>query len=360
MHTLPRRLVHNRMVSRCIQPRRGIAAGGSCATFDLWALVGPVVLVLVRQYSRVFFSLHADDLSISVREETQDEAVETLRAVAAEVVSHFEGTLGLRFAQDEAALVGTHSNLVRRAAQGLQPLFPLIAAQSEVRRLGVDYNLRRVRRRAQRGTVRKARLASLFDRARRLEASFAAQRALKLFATGVLPAGFFGSEFGPWSGKGRTVLVARALAALRLRPPGVKSQLAQVSSPTSLDPEWKLMPGPLSRWAREVWLLRARNPRRVADALNGCELHLARRLIRNQPNLTGVLGALQQSAHFFGLEWPVAHVFRKGDSEWDLAAGSPALFAKCLKTLLEHVRATAALELVRPPEGTQTRQLDTV
>jgi hypothetical protein len=331
VHTWPRRLVFNRMVSRSVVPRRGIAAGSPFATFELWALVGPVVVALAKQHSQTIFSLHVDDLSITVQEETDIAATETLHQVTADPAYQFEDQLGLQFAPDKAALAGNTPKVVQLASYRWSSQFPNLGGGEVARRLGVDYGIFKPRKRRSPYRVRQNRLSALCVRAKRLRAIFAAKRAPRLFATEVLPAGTFGSLFGPWSPKELAVLVSRALVALRLRPPGVAAALARAAKPVDLDPQWKSMSAPNLGWAKEVWISQAHGYRRPLHALNGRELHLARELVQRNRNLSGVLGALAQAVELFGLSWPVAHVFRDSSRDWGLTAGPQHCCTKCLR-----------------------------
>ena len=187
----PRRLQYQSAVSDPIYPTRGIAAGSTTATYELWLDLRPCLLRIAAISPSVQPTLFVDDLSLHVQHADEVETLALALQAASLAKRTIEDELGMKFAGDKGCIVASSSTLARLAAQHI--CLQAEAADS-VRRLGVDYHLQSVASsRTDQLTTHWARVASARARTRKLLRTFPGG-APGIFVAGILPHALHGVE----------------------------------------------------------------------------------------------------------------------------------------------------------------------
>jgi hypothetical protein len=167
----PRRLTYLGAASRPLFPQRGIAAGSTTATYELWAILKPAVDRLTARIPRIVCCLHVDDLCITSSARQADDVIHTLLDTADEVKETIQTRLGMPFARDKGFVIASSQEIAVTVA-GLLPI--PAAAATTVRRLGIDYSLLTQAGQAPppQDTVRLHRLAQSLRYSRRIPGLF--------------------------------------------------------------------------------------------------------------------------------------------------------------------------------------------
>jgi hypothetical protein len=328
-------------VSSPIYPTRGIAAGSSTATYELWATLKPVLDRLSKADPTLIICLHVDDLSVTSTSADSDECTDKLVAAAEQVQHDISHTLQMQFATDKGFVIASTEQAARLIAKQLpistQP------AQS-VRRLGIDYTLASVGdgapHRKRHTATRWHRLVTALRNARNMPALFPAG-APGIFVCGILPAALYGAEHYAPDPKQITQLRAAAVKAWGPQPWGVPHELAMMLYPTTHDPLYIAVLQPIYRWAREVWLSSHPDPAH-SDVLTAAELTAAaHRLLQHDriPLPQGPLLALHSSLFF--LKWRLAPPYGlldENNQSLDLSHGSPALLKHYVRNRFQRIQ----------------------
>jgi hypothetical protein len=325
-YTWPRRLVYLNSLSRTIIPTRGIAAGSSTATFELWAVLKPAIDRIAAISPRLSVCLHVDDLCVHATD-VCIEKCEDLLVAASETTQREIQRLGMQFAPDKGFVLATTPSSAARLAKLLA--VPTAAADHTTR-LGVDYSLQPDNHRT---PVRWHRFAVSLARAKRMPYLFK-HGAPGIFSSGILPAALYGAEHQAIPLEHVQKLRHAAIRAWGTRPWGVPTDLAMVLYPVEQDPWYIAISAPLVRWAREVWMATDPAGPTDSDVLTHHELVLAARTIQNtdQALPQGPLLAVRQALSFLG--WTIQlpyHFCNHTGQLLNLSAGTPA----CLR---HHIR----------------------
>jgi Reverse transcriptase (RNA-dependent DNA polymerase) len=326
-YTWPRRLVYLNSLSRTILPSRGIAAGSSTATFELWAVLKPAIDRIAAISPRLTVCLHVDDLCVHAADR-DIETCEQLLIAAADTTAAEIHKLGMVFAPDKGfVLATTPSSAVRLAKQLAIPA----TAADHTTRLGVDYALQPTQTRT---PVRWHRFAISLARAKRMPYLFK-HGAPGIFSSGILPAALYGAEHQAIPPEHVQKLRHAAVRAWGAKPWGVPTDLAMIMYPTEQDPLYISIAAPLTRWAREVWMATDPHGPQDTDILSHTELVVAARAIQD-PNRTlpqGPLLAVRQALAQLGwtMQLPYHYCNHTGFT-LNLAEGTPALLRHHIST----------------------------
>jgi hypothetical protein len=340
-------------------PTRGIAAGSSTATYELWAVLKPVLDRLAKADPTLIICLHVDDLSVTATDSDTERCTDRLVSAAMLVNHDISNTLQMQFASDKGYVIASTEQAARIIAAQLP--MPTQAAHS-VRRLGIDYSLASVGGRDQNhrkhNQTRWHRLVAALRNARKLPHLFPAG-APGIFVCGILPAALYGAEHYAPDPKHLNQLRTAAIKAWGPHPWGVPNDLAILLYPTLHDPLFVAVFQPIFRWAREVWLSSHPDPAH-SDVLSAAELTAAaHRILQHDriPLPQGPLLAMHSSLHF--LKWRLAPPYGLADENGnplDLSHGSPALLRHYVRNRFQAIQERCLEErfALRPNGAVQT------
>ena len=247
----PRRLIMHDIVSRCIQPSRGIIAGVMSATAELKCVLLDAANALSRNHPHVSLHIYIDDLKIDC---TADNTFDLLRHIvpaAEDLALSLEQDLVLPISKDKAAVVSNSFAVARTLRRALGDLGgPHLGS---IRALGVDvWSGHKAPRGAYK--VRKTRHANLGKRRHRLhclkKASVSASG--KIFVSGILPSILYDAPVYGIFGK-RLAKVRREAACMLGLTNGKAINLA-FSFQRDKDPEISSNAAVVKRFCKEVFV----------------------------------------------------------------------------------------------------------
>jgi len=297
-----RRFTFQGYVSDPLWPTRGIAAGSSTATYELWLLLAPALQAIQTAHPTATLSLHVDDLSATTTAPTIESCCTEVARLAQTVKLEFQTKRGLAFAPDKGYIIASDAVIARAATQLTE--LPVHAAAS-VRRLGIDYHLEPTpSRRVAKTPVQSGRFKEAVKRVLRLRRFFPNGSA-GLFAAGVGPVAYYGTDHIHMAPPLVQSLQKKAVASGQVRPFGTPAEFALLAHPVTYDPGYKVSAQQILRWAREVWM--SDHPQDIhPDRLTSRELTQAQRIFsRHGPEelpqgplaaIAGALAALQWTA----------------------------------------------------------------
>jgi hypothetical protein len=242
-----RRVTFQGYVSAPLWPTRGIAAGSSTATYELWLLLSPALRAIQSAHPAATLSLHLDDLSATIAAPSvEDGCVDVAR-----LSQTIQLEIQLAFAPDKGFSIASGPAIARAA---VRLTTRTVQPEGDVRRLGIDYHLEPApSRRVARTPVQAGRFREVVKRVIRLRRFFPNGSA-GLFAAGIGPVAYYGSDHAHMAPPLVQSLQRKAVSSGQVRPFGTPAEFALLAHPVTYDPGYKTVAQPILRWAREVWM----------------------------------------------------------------------------------------------------------
>ena len=307
LYRSPRRILYNGIVSRCIEPARGILAGISSATTELRLMLLDAVVAHVHTHPAINLNVFVDDLAVDATADCVTDLVEDITVATTDLVDFIEGKLELPIARSKSAVLANTSTTARALRRCLGDLGgpPL----GSVRSLGIDFwggNPQNNRKRPVK-TLRRKVFAAKRHRLSKLRASSPAAAA-KVFVCGMMPSVLFDSPVLGIFGHELKKLRRQAGMFLGLRGRKKAPNLA-LSFVPSKDPEVVSALGLVKQYCKEVWSAALPPPYRnpAANSLASIATGVAAYLRRNtnpphcfKSRVNGPISALHRVLHVAG------------------------------------------------------------
>jgi hypothetical protein len=305
----------------------------------LWLLLAPALRAIQSAHPSATLSLHVDDLSATTSAPSVEECCVEVADLAQTIKTEFQTKRGLAFAPDKGFVIASDPVIAKAAVQLTDlPVQP----DTVVRRLGIDYHLEPApSRRVAKTPVQTGRFKEAVRRVVRLRRFFPNGSA-GLFAAGVGPVAYYGTDHIRMAPPLVQSLQKKAVASGQVRPFGTPAEFALLAHPTTYDPGYKITAQPILRWAREVWM--SDHPATIhPDRLTAVELTQAQRMFSQRPPdelpqgpLAAIAGSLE------ALCWTAVIPSCMGPPDnptaLNMTVGSPTMLAHFVRCRYEELR----------------------
>jgi hypothetical protein len=292
----PRRLVYDKMVSKCIWPTTGVLAGAMAAPFEMMLYTLPMLEEIRNVPFRIDVTLHVDDLNVTVHGETSVIAAERLSHVTFVAMQALEKAK-LKAEKKKMYYITSDCATDLEVEKSTAKIFGGTVVP-QVRRLGLGHALGN-RQRSDQG---KTRFRKAFQQVKRIlwlqkMVVFAGTRVMQ---QGVLTGVLFGIEHfvlpdPVWTSLQRSVV----RICIGHRIPAVKTCILMLCLKVEHDPLGRAVMDIICRWAREIWQ-RFRNVGLTEDHFNAKEIRQISVELGGSMGENGPVGALRWAAGKIG------------------------------------------------------------
>ena len=329
---MARTLTYEGLPADDLFPLRGIVAGDSLSDVLVKLYYIEALDSVVPRNKAAQLDVYFDDLQVVVRGQKRA-VVKIMSDVAVDLKKAVEEDMGATLAGEKATLTADSRELCEQLRAVIGPDAGPVTEVAQC--LGVDAQWGRSRAKLGAGTKSKKRLAKAVAKGPRLRRLRTKSRmgAIKIFATGVLPAASYGAEALGTADAELEALRRLALDALPSMPRGT-SRAAIFA--TYGDATWRAAVAPAIRWAQEVWNVEAQEEkagRCLSLPTIKAAWHVARKSIpRNWGGSRGAVDAAFLALKRFGWSFPDALHFKDDRGILiPLRDSNPKLLAKLLQ-----------------------------